>query len=198
MKFTTSVILSSLSALALIACSGSNEPATETETVANENAPGDEAKLAVEPEGDRNIVALAQSNPEASTLVSAVTAAGLGETLSGPGPFTVFAPANSAFAKVDKTTLDGLMKPESKDKLGGILKYHVVSGKVGSPDLARLIAEGKGSATIKTVNGGNLRAMMEGDKIVLTDAKGGKATVIAPDMMASNGVIHSIDGVLMP
>jgi uncharacterized surface protein with fasciclin (FAS1) repeats len=197
MKFRTKIMLSSLSALALVACSGS-EPAPQTETVANENAPGDEAKLAVEPEGNRNIVALAQSNPEASTLVSAVTAAGLGETLSGPGPFTVFAPANAAFSKVDKTTLDGLMKPESKEKLGGILKYHVVAGKIASPDLARMIAEGNGAATIKTVNGGNLRAAMEGDKIVLTDTNGGKATVITPDMMASNGVIHSIDGVLMP
>jgi uncharacterized surface protein with fasciclin (FAS1) repeats len=197
MKFQTTILLSSLSALALVACSGSEAP-PETEVVANENAPGDESRLAVEPEGNKNIVALAQSNPEASTLVSAVTAAGLGETLSGPGPFTVFAPANAAFNKVDKATLDGLMKPESKDKLGNILKYHVVAGKIASPDLARLIAEGDGAATIKTVNGGNLRAAMEGDKIVLTDAKGGKAAVIAADMMASNGVIHSIDGVLMP
>ena len=197
MKFRASIILSSLSVLALAGC-GSNDPAPETEIVANENAPGDESKLAVEPEGNKNIVALAQSNPEASTLVTAVTAAGLGETLSGPGPFTVFAPANAGFAKVDKTTLDGLMKPESKDKLGGILKYHVVAGKIASSDLARLIAEGNGSATIKTVNGGNLRAAMEGDKIVLTDANGGKATVVTPDMMATNGVIHSIDGVLMP
>lgn len=197
MKFQTTILLSSLSALALVACSGSEAP-PETEVVANENAPGDESRLAVEPEGNKNIVALAQSNPEASTLVSAVTAAGLGETLSGPGPFTVFAPANAAFNKVDKATLDGLMKPESKDKLGNILKYHVVAGKIASPDLARLIAEGDGAATIKTVNGGNLRAAMEGDKIVLTDTKGGKATVTTPDMMASNGVIHSIDGVLMP
>lgn len=197
MKFQTTILLSSLSALALVACSGSEAP-PETEVVANENAPGDESRLAVEPEGNKNIVALAQSNPEASTLVSAVTAAGLGETLSGPGPFTVFAPANAAFNKVDKATLDGLMKPESKDKLGNILKYHLVAGKIASPDLARLIAEGDGAATIKTVNGGNLRAAMEGDKIVLTDTKGGKATVTTPDMMASNGVIHSIDGVLMP
>jgi len=126
------------------------------------------------------------------------TAAGLGETLSGTGPFTVIAPTNAAFAKVDKATLDGLMKPESKEALGGILKYHVISGNIKSGDLAKQIADGNGTATIKTLNGGSLKASMDGDKIVLTDAKGGKATVTAPDMIASNGTVHVVDTVLMP
>jgi uncharacterized surface protein with fasciclin (FAS1) repeats len=189
-----------LSALALTACSGSEDaaaPTTETEVV-QDDAMAPDTMVAAEATGDKNIVALAQTNPEASTLVTAVTAAGLGETLSGAGPFTVFAPSNAAFAKVDKATLDGLMKPESKDKLAGLLKYHVVAGDVKSGDLAKMIADGKGTATVKTLNGGSLKAMMDGDKIVLTDAKGGKSTVTAPDMVASNGIIHVVDTVVMP
>ena len=189
-----------LSALALTACSGSEDaaaPTTETEVV-QDDAMAPDTMVAAEATGDKNIVALAQTNPEASTLVTAVTAAGLGETLSGAGPFTVFAPSNAAFAKVDKATLDGLMKPESKDKLAGLLKYHVVAGDVKSGDLAKMIADGKGTATVKTLNGGSLKAMMDGDKIVLTDAKGGKSTVTAPDMVASNGIIHVVDKVVMP
>jgi uncharacterized surface protein with fasciclin (FAS1) repeats len=188
-------IIAAASALALSACASETPADTETEVVADE-AMGADNMVAAEPVGDKNIVALAQTNPEASTLVTAVTAAGLGETLSGPGPFTVFAPANAAFAKVDKATLDGLMEPANKAKLGEVLKYHVVQGKVASADLAKMITDGGGTATVKTLNG-ELKAMMDGDKIVLTDAKGGKSTVTAADMMASNGVIHSIDTVLM-
>ncbi|HEV7233359.1 MAG TPA: fasciclin domain-containing protein [Sphingorhabdus sp.] len=200
MKTVKLPLIASLSALALAACS-SETPAdgtvTDTEVVADESAPA-VGSVAAEAEGTKNIVALAQGNPNVSTLVSAVTAAGLGETLSGPGPYTVIAPANTAFAKVDKATLDGLMKPESKAKLGGILKYHVIDGNIKSGDLARRITDGGGTATIKTLNGGSLKAMMDGDKIVLTDAKGGKATVTAPDMVASNGTVHVVDTVLMP
>jgi uncharacterized surface protein with fasciclin (FAS1) repeats len=156
-------------------------------------APGGDATAA----GTQTIVALAQGNPDLSTLVSAVTAAGLGETLSGPGPFTVFAPTNAAFGKVDKAALDGLMKPESKAALGGILKYHVVSGNVKAADVAKLIKDGGGTATIKTL-GGDLKASMDGTKVVLTDAKGGKSTITATDIAASNGVVHTIDTVVMP
>jgi uncharacterized surface protein with fasciclin (FAS1) repeats len=120
------------------------------------------------------------------------------ETLSGTGPFTVFAPTNAAFAKVDRATLDGLLKPESKDKLGGILKYHVVAGNVKAADVVKLITDGKGTATIKTVGGGSLKASMDGDKVVLTDSKGGKSTITATDIAASNGVVHTIDTVVMP
>ena len=110
----------------------------------------------------------------------------------------MFAPTNAAFAKVDKATLDGLMKPENKEKLASLLKYHVVAGNVKSGDLAKMITDGKGTATVKTLNGGSLKAMMDGDKIVLTDAKGGKSTVTAADMVASNGTIHVVDTVVMP
>jgi uncharacterized surface protein with fasciclin (FAS1) repeats len=127
-----------------------------------------------------------------------LTSAGLVETLNGAGPFTVFAPTNDAFAKVDKATLDGLMKPESKAKLGEILKYHVVSGNLKSGDIAQLITDAKGTASIKTLNGGSLKASMVGDKIVLTDAKGNKSTVTSADMTGSNGTVHAIDTLVMP
>jgi len=185
-----------LSTLALVACSGSEKApaATDTEVVQND-AMATDTLVASEPVGNKTIVELAQGNPQLSTLVTAVTAAGLGETLSGTGPFTVFAPSNDAFAKLDKATLDGLLQPASK---GVLLTYHVVAGNVKSGDLAKLIADGKGTATIKTLNGGNLKASMAGDKIVLTDAKGGKSTVTEADVVASNGTVHVVDTVLMP
>jgi uncharacterized surface protein with fasciclin (FAS1) repeats len=198
MKAYKLTLIAGLSALSLTACNNAPEtPAADTTVVQDETTAGD-SMVAETPMGDKNIVALAQTNPQASTLVSAVTAAGLGETLSGPGPFTVFAPTNDAFAKVDKATLDGLMTPASKDKLASLLKYHVVAGNVASGDLAKQIADGKGTATLKTVNGASLKATMDGDKIVLTDAKGGKSTITGPDMVASNGTIHAIDTVVMP
>ena len=200
MKNLKLMLVTGLSALALTACSGSEEapaPTADIEVV-QDDAMATDTMVATEATGDKTIVALAQSNPQASTLVTAVTAAGLAETLSGAGPFTVFAPSNDAFAKVDKATLDGLLKPESKDKLAALLKYHVVAGNVKSGDLAKLITDGKGTATVKTLNGGSLKAMMDGDKIVLTDAKGGKSTVTAADMVASNGTIHVVDTVVMP
>ena len=185
-----------LSALALVACSGSEKApaATDIEVVQND-AMATDTLVPSEPVGNKTIVELAQGNPQLSTLVTAVTAAGLGETLSGTGPFTVFAPSNDAFAKVDKATLDGLLQPASK---GVLLTYHVVAGNVKSGDLAKMIVDGKGTATIKTLNGGNLKASMAGDKIVLTDAKGGKSTVTEADVVASNGTVHVVDTVLMP
>ena len=185
-----------LSALALVACSGREKApaATDTEVVQND-AMATDTLVASEPVGNKTIVELAQGNPQLSTLVTAVTAAGLGETLSGTGPFTVFAPSNDAFAKVDKATLDGLLQPASK---GVLLTYHVVAGNVKSGDLAKMIVDGKGTATIKTLNGGNLKASMAGDKIVLTDAKGGKSTVTEADVVASNGTVHVVDTVVMP
>ena len=185
-----------LSALALVACSGSEKApaATDIEVVQND-AMATDTLVASEPVGNKTIVELAQGNPQLSTLVTAVTAAGLGETLSGTGPFTVFAPSNDAFAKVDKATLDGLLQPASK---GVLLTYHVVAGNVKSGDLAKMIVDGKGTATINTLNGGSLKASMAGDKIVLTDAKGGKSTVTEADVVASNGSVHVVDTVLMP
>ena len=185
-----------LSTLALVACSGSEKApaATDTEVVQND-AMATDTLVASEPVGNKTIVELAQGNPQLSTLVTAVTAAGLGETLSGTGPFTVFAPSNDAFAKLDKATLDGLLQPASK---GVLLTYHVVAGNVKSGDLAKMIVDGKGTATIKTLNGGSLKASMAGDKIVLTDAKGGKSTVTEADVVASNGAVHVVDTVVMP
>jgi uncharacterized surface protein with fasciclin (FAS1) repeats len=197
MKKSTLTWAVGLSALALSACSGSESVPTETE-VTQDDAMASDNIVATEATANKNIVALAQDNPQVSTLVTAITAAGLGETLSGTGPFTVFAPSNAAFAKLDKATLDGLLKPENKAKLASLLTYHVVAGDVKSGDLAKLISDGKGTATVKTVNGGSLKASMDGNKIVLTDAKGGKSTVTAPDMVASNGTIHLVDTVVMP
>jgi uncharacterized surface protein with fasciclin (FAS1) repeats len=131
MKAFKITVIAGLSALALTACSGPAEtPASEDVMVEDETAAAEPMAGDTAP---KTIVALAQGNADLSTLVAAVTAAGLGETLSGTGPFTVFAPTNAAFAKVDKATLDGLLKPEAKDKLAAILKYHVVAGNVKAP-----------------------------------------------------------------
>jgi uncharacterized surface protein with fasciclin (FAS1) repeats len=196
MKALKISMIAGLSALALSACSGNSDaPAGDDVMVQDETAAADPMAADTAP---KTIVALAQGNADLSTLVAAVTAAGLGETLSGAGPFTVFAPTNAAFAKVDKATLEGLLKPESKDALTGILTYHVVAGNVKAADVVKMITDGKGTATIKTVAGGELKASMDGDKVVLTDAKGGKSTVTATDIAASNGVVHTIDTVVMP
>ena len=147
---------------------------------------------------DKNIVENASNSPEHKTLVSAVKQAGLVETLSGKGPFTVFAPTDAAFGKVDKATLEGLMKNDNKDKLKGILTYHVVAGKLDAKAVAEAIKKGDGKAVLKTVNGAEITAAMDGDKVVITDAAGGKSTVTVADVMQSNGVIHVVDAVMMP
>ena len=125
-------------------------------------------------------------------------AAGLVETLEGKGPFTVFAPTNAAFDALPAGTVDTLLKPENKKTLTGILTYHVVAGDLTSSVLAKKIKAGGGKAVLKTVNGEKLTVMMDGDKVVLKDAKGGMATVTITDVKQSNGVIHVIDKVLMP
>ena len=146
----------------------------------------------------KNIVENAVNSKDHTTLVTAVKAAGLVETLSGKGPFTVFAPTNAAFSKLPAGTVETLVKPESKQALTGVLTYHVVSGKLNASDLAAQIKSGGGKATLKTVAGGSLTASMEGSKVVITDAKGGKSTVTIADVNQSNGVIHVVDTVLMP
>ena len=146
----------------------------------------------------KTIVENAANSPIHKTLVAAVQAAGLVDTLNGPGPFTVFAPTDDAFAKLPAGTVDTLVKPENKDTLVKILTYHVVAGKVSSKQLAAMIKKGDGKATLKTVQGEDLTATMSGGKIMLTDAKGGMATVTTADIFQSNGVIHVIDTVLMP
>lgn len=146
----------------------------------------------------KNIIENAVNSADHTTLVAAVKAAGLVDTLQGPGPFTVFAPTNEAFAKLPAGTVDTLLKPENKDTLVKILTYHVVSGKVSAADLKKMIKEGHGQATLKTVSGGTLTAMMDGKNIVLKDEKGGTSTVTIANVFQSNGVIHVVDTVLMP
>lgn len=146
----------------------------------------------------KNIIENAVNSKDHTTLVAAVKAAGLVETLSSPGPFTVFAPTNMAFDKLPKGTVDMLVKPENKAMLTGILTYHVVSGNMSAADLMKAIKDGGGKAMLKTAAGGDLTAMQKGKKIILTDAKGNKAMVTIADVFQSNGVIHVIDTVLMP
>jgi uncharacterized surface protein with fasciclin (FAS1) repeats len=146
----------------------------------------------------KNIIENAVNSKDHTTLVAAVKAAGLVETLSGPGPFTVFAPTNAAFAKLPAGTVDTLVKPENKGTLTTILTYHVVSGTMTGPMIAKAIKAGKGKAELTTVQGGTLTASMKGSKVMLTDAKGGTAMVTIANVMQSNGVIHVIDSVLMP
>ena len=147
---------------------------------------------------NKNIVENASKSKDHTTLVAAVKAAGLVDTLAGKGPFTVFAPTNEAFEKLPAGTVDTLVKPENKQKLTGILTYHVVAGKVTAEELGKKIKADNGTATLKTVNGEKLMAKMDGDDVILTDAKGGTAKVAIADVMQSNGVIHVIDTVLMP
>jgi uncharacterized surface protein with fasciclin (FAS1) repeats len=146
----------------------------------------------------KTIVDNAMNSADHTTLVAAVKAAGLVDTLNGKGPFTVFAPTNAAFDQLPAGTVDNLLKPENKSMLGKVLTYHVVAGKYDSKALASLIAKGKGKAQLKTLSGGTLWAMMDGANIVLRDEKGGTSTVTTADVYQSNGVIHVVDMVLMP
>jgi uncharacterized surface protein with fasciclin (FAS1) repeats len=146
----------------------------------------------------KNIVENAMNSKDHTTLVAAVKAAGLVQTLEGKGPFTVFAPTNAAFDKLPEGTVATLVKPENKEKLTGILTYHVVAGKVTAEKLAEKIKAGGGKAELKTVNGETLTAKMNGDSVELVDEKGGTSKVTIADVMQSNGVIHVIDTVLMP
>ncbi|WP_019515798.1 fasciclin domain-containing protein [Sphingomonas sp. Mn802worker] len=146
----------------------------------------------------KTIVQNASTASNLTTLVTAVKAAGLVDTLSGPGPFTVFAPTNAAFAKLPADTLDTLTRPENKSQLTNILTYHVVSGTMTAKDIAAAIKAGGGTATLTTVQGEPLTAKMTGGRLVLTDAKGGTSLVTTKDVMQSNGVVHVIDTVLMP
>lgn len=146
----------------------------------------------------KNIVENAVNSADHTTLVAAVKAAGLVETLSGAGPFTVFAPVNSAFDALPAGTVATLLKPENKGTLTKVLTYHVVAGKLDSKAIAKAIKKGGGSATLTTVAGGKLVGTMEGNALVLRDEKGGTARVTIADVRQSNGVIHVIDKVVLP
>ena len=146
----------------------------------------------------KDIIDNAVNSKDHTTLVAAVKAAGLVETLKGKGPFTVFAPTNEAFAKLPAGTVDGLLKPENKAALTKVLTYHVVPGRMDAHALAKKIKEGNGTASLTTASGGTLWAMMQGDKIVVKDEKGDMSTVTIGDVYQSNGVIHVVDTVLLP
>ncbi|MEO7120428.1 MAG: fasciclin domain-containing protein [Ginsengibacter sp.] len=146
----------------------------------------------------KNIVENAVNSKDHTTLVAAVKAAGLVETLEGPGPFTVFAPTNEAFDKLPKGTVETLLKPENKAKLTAILTYHVVAGKISSMDLMKMVKEGHGKATLKTVEGENLYVTQKGHNLMVTDEKGDVAKITIADVNQSNGVIHVINTVLLP
>lgn len=203
MTITRTTTLAGLSLAGLLALAACNSPeeapaasATATVEVPASTDPmvGDAAMSPSD-----TIVANASKASNLTTLVSAVTAAGLGETLSGPGPFTVFAPDNAAFAKIPGATLEGLMAPAGKSDLSKILTYHVVSGRLTAADLAAQAQAGGGTATLRTVQGTELKVSAGPNSTwVITDAKGGKSTITQADVAQSNGMVHVIDTVLMP
>jgi uncharacterized surface protein with fasciclin (FAS1) repeats len=147
---------------------------------------------------NKNIVENAVNSADHTTLVAAVKAAGLVDTLMSPGPFTVFAPTNAAFAKLPAGTVDTLLKPENKGTLTKVLTYHVVPGRISSADLKKWIKKGNGTATLKTVSGGMLWATMQGNDIMLKDEKGDWSKISQANVFQSNGVIHVVDSVVLP
>ena len=146
----------------------------------------------------KDIVDIAAGSADHTTLVAAVKAADLVETLKSAGPFTVFAPTNDAFAKLPAGTVESLLLPENKSKLAGILTYHVVAGNIDAAAVLAAIKKGKGKVVLTTVNGAKLTASLVKGKVTLTDENGGKSTVTATDLKGTNGVIHVIDTVLLP
>ena len=146
----------------------------------------------------KDVVDIAIGSADHTTLVAAVKAADLVTTLKGKGPFTVFAPTNAAFGKLPAGTVDGLLKPESKAQLAKILTYHVVSGNLDAAAVVAAIKSGNGKAVLTTVSGGKLTASMDNGKVKLTDESGKSAFVTAADLKGSNGVVHVIDGVVLP
>ena len=192
MRISPKMILTTTAVVALAACS------TEAPQAAVDESSADAMMDSAATAEAGTIVDVAVGNEDFSTLVAAVTAADLGATLSGDGPFTVFAPTNDAFAKVDQDTLTALLTPAKKADLTALLTYHVVAGKLTAADVVKAITDGGGTATLTTVQGAMLKASLDGDSVILEDATGGKSTVILTDVDASNGVIHAIDTVVMP
>ncbi len=187
------IMLSLALGSALIAGQSANADSNRTMLESNSKMVGGAAMYP-----SRDIIDNAVNSKDHTTLVAAVKAAGLVETLKGSGPFTVFAPTNEAFAKLPAGTVDTLLKPENKAKLAGILTYHVVPGRLGSTDLLAKIENGKGTAVMKTVNGQELSAMKDASGIWIADTMGNKARVTIADVAQSNGFIHVVDKVVMP
>jgi uncharacterized surface protein with fasciclin (FAS1) repeats len=194
MKTIKTLSILTLSTFLFFACEDKKKENTETLEAETEAIVEPVEAVVTAP----NIVEVASGNDDFSTLVAAVVAAGLAETLSGEGPFTVFAPTNDAFAKLPEGTVETLLKPESKDALTGILTYHVVSGKYEASAVIDAITNNNGEFTVPTVQGGEITLSLTDGKVMLKDANGGMSTVIIADVAASNGVIHAIDTVVMP
>jgi uncharacterized surface protein with fasciclin (FAS1) repeats len=199
---TRNLLLIAFASTSLAACQQGGEAGNRT--VANTTAGADSASGGGTTVGGaqmlptKTIIDNASQSSEHTTLVSAVKAAGLTQTLSGAGPYTVFAPTNAAFQKLPAGTAEGLMRPESKGALTGILTNHVVPGVVTAKDLAGAIERGGGKAQLATVGGGTLTATQANGSITVTDSKGGQARVTQADVMQSNGVVHVVDALLMP
>lgn len=190
MKFTLKTISFLFTVMVTFSCTSPNKKEEKKAT---------EEKVEVVKEVKKEtIVTIASTNENFSTLTAAVTAADLVATLNSDGPFTVFAPVNSAFDKLPEGTLSSLLEPENKETLSAILTYHVVSGKFLAADVIKAINDNEGKFVIKTVQGNNITASLNEGNVVLTDEKGGTSTVIITDVDASNGVIHAIDSVVMP
>nr|WP_178988521.1 fasciclin domain-containing protein [Winogradskyella schleiferi] len=192
MKTFKTLSILALSTVVFFSCESNKKEKMET-TQSKEIA-----EAVIVEEADPNIVEVAVGNENFSTLVAAVKAADLVETLSGKGPFTVFAPTNDAFNKLPEGTVGTLLKPENKGKLTSILTYHVVSGKYEASAVIDAIKKNNGSFTVATVQGGEITLSLSDGNVMLKDANGGMSTVIMADVAASNGVIHAIDSVVMP
>ncbi|WP_339624246.1 fasciclin domain-containing protein [uncultured Winogradskyella sp.] len=192
MKTIKTLSILALSTVLFFACEEKKKEATEL--IVEEVIEVEAVEEVVMP----NIVAVASGNENFSTLVAAVSAANLVETLSGDGPFTVFAPTNAAFAKLPAGTVDTLLKPENKEQLTSILTYHVVSGNFQAAAVIDAINANDGKFTVTTVQGGEIELSLVNGNVMLKDANGGMSTVVIADVNASNGVIHAIDSVVMP
>ena len=192
-------MIKTLSTLALVGIMASSYAQNETAMNSTENT--GEPTLTISTKGivvSNTIVDVAAGNENFTTLVAAVKAADLVATLNSDGPFTVFAPTNDAFAKLPEGTVAGLLKPESKDALTGILTYHVVSGKFEAAAVIDAVTKNGGKFMVNTVQGGTITISFKEGKVMLTDEKGNTSTVVMADVEASNGVIHAIDSVVMP
>ena len=187
-------------ALVMAACAtpSTAEPTTMPTAMPEPTATPEPTAAPTEEPASQTIVEIAAADDRFTTLVAAVQAAGLAETLSGEGPFTVFAPVNDAFAALPAGTVDTLLKPENKQTLTQVLTYHVVPGKVDAASLVQQIKAGGGKAMLKTASGGTLTASMRGNDVVIMDVKGNAAVVTTADVYQSNGVIHVVDKVLLP
>ena len=204
---TSLIAIALLSALGLAACAPSTDTDTETAAMTDDAAMTDEATMpqVTEPPMDPmvgdaatgDVVDTAINSPDHTTLVAAVKAADLVDTLKGAGPFTVFAPTNAAFDALPAGTVDTLLEPANKGDLTKILTYHVVPGSLNAATLAEQIQAGNGSTNLTTVEGGTLIVKADANGVTVTDAKGNVANVTTADLMASNGVVHVVDKVLM-